>query len=55
VDTAEPKGRGKDRDRPTEPALRCLAFSREDFARLVAAVGDGEAQNSAPAGLGAEG
>jgi len=55
VDTAEPKGRGKNRDRPTEPALRCLAFSREDFARLVAAVGDGEAQNSAPAGLGAEG
>lgn len=55
VDTAEPKGRGKNRDRPTEPALRCLAFSREDFARLVAAVGDGEVQNSDSAALDAEG
>jgi hypothetical protein len=42
VDTAEPKGRGDDRDRPTEPELRCLAFTRRDFARLVEAVGDGE-------------
>jgi hypothetical protein len=38
LDTAEPKGRGDDRDRPTSPELRCLAFTREDFARLVEAV-----------------
>jgi hypothetical protein len=38
VDTAEPKGRGDDRQRPTDPALRCLAFSREDFARLAGAL-----------------
>lgn len=41
LDTAEPKGHGKDRDRPTEPELRCLAFSREDFRRLVEAVETG--------------
>ena len=39
LDTAEPKGRGSDRERPTEPELRCLAFTREDFARLVEAIG----------------
>lgn len=55
VDTAEPKGRGRDRDRLTEPTLRCLTFSREDFARLVAAVTGGETQNSDPVALGAEG
>lgn len=38
VDTAKPKGRGSDTDRPTRPGLRCLAFIREDFARLVEAV-----------------
>lgn len=42
VDTAEAKGRGSDRERPTEPELRCLAFTREDFRRLVEAIGDGE-------------
>jgi len=47
VDTAEAKGR-EDHDRPTSPELRCLAFTREDFARLVEAVapeeiGNGEA------------
>jgi len=40
LDTAEPKGR-EDHDRPTDPDLRCLAFSREDFRRLVAAVAPG--------------
>jgi hypothetical protein len=39
LDTAEPKGRGKDRDRPTDPELRCLALTREDFTRLVEAIG----------------
>lgn len=39
LDTAEPKGQGKDRDRPTDPGLRCLALTREDFGRLVEAVG----------------
>jgi hypothetical protein len=39
VDTAEAKGRGDDRERPTEPGLRCLAFTREDFRRLVEAAG----------------
>lgn len=39
LDTAEPKGQGKDRDRPTEPGLRCLALRWEDFQRLVEAVG----------------
>jgi hypothetical protein len=41
LDTAEPKGQGKDRDRPTDPELRCLALTREDFGRLVEVVGDG--------------
>jgi len=55
VDTAEPKGRGDDRERPTDPELRCLAFSREDFARLVEAVapeeiGNGEAAVSETTG-----
>jgi len=39
LDTAEPKGQGKDRDRPTDPELRCLALTREDFTRLVEAIG----------------
>ena len=39
LDTAEPKGQGKDRDRPTDPGLRCLALTREDFTRLVEAIG----------------
>ena len=34
TDTAEPKGRGKDRDRPTDPALRCLALTTEDAQTL---------------------
>ena len=38
VDTAEPKGQGSDEERPTDPELRCLAFTREDFAQLVDAV-----------------
>ena len=42
VDTADAKGRGSDRYRPTEPGLRCLAFTREDFRRLVAAIESGE-------------
>jgi len=51
VDTADAKGRGSDRDRPTEPALRCLAFTREDFRRLVAAVAPGKADKE-PAAAG---
>jgi hypothetical protein len=38
VDTARSKGR-EDHDRPTSAELRCLAFSREDFARVVEAAG----------------
>jgi hypothetical protein len=34
TDTAEPKGRGKDHDRPTDPALRCLALTRDDAQTL---------------------
>lgn len=41
VDTAEPKGRGDDRDRPAEPELRCLAFTRRDFRRLCETIGSG--------------
>ncbi|MCS4181971.1 hypothetical protein GGQ07_003435 [Salinibacter ruber] len=55
LDTAEPKGQGKDRDRPTDPRLRCLALTREDFRRLVEAVGDGHdegAKRSDPSGRG---
>jgi len=40
LDTAEPKGQS-DAERPTEPELRCLAFSREHFARIVEAVETG--------------
>jgi hypothetical protein len=39
LDTAKPKGQGKDRDRPTDPGLRCLALTRENFGRLVEAAG----------------
>jgi hypothetical protein len=35
LDTAAPKGRGKDRDRPTDPALRCLAMTVESARRLA--------------------
>ncbi len=34
TDTAEPKGRGRDRDRPTDPALRCLALTIDDAQTL---------------------
>ena len=34
-DTAEAKGQGKERDRPTDPALRCLAMTAENARRLV--------------------
>jgi hypothetical protein len=47
LDTAEPKGRGDDRERPTSPELRCLAFTREDFRQLVAAVRDEEEKRPA--------
>jgi hypothetical protein len=52
---AEPKGQGKDRDRPTDPELQCLALTREDFGRLVEAVGDGHDEGpkrSDPGGRG---
>ncbi len=35
VDTAEPKGRGKDRDRPEEPALRSLAITTDELDTLT--------------------
>jgi hypothetical protein len=34
TDTAEPKGRGKDRDRPEDPSLRCLALTTGDAQTL---------------------
>ena len=34
VDTAESKGRGKDRDRPEDPALRSLAITTDDVQTL---------------------
>jgi hypothetical protein len=34
VDTAKNKGQGKDRDRPTDPALRCLALTTDDAQTL---------------------
>ncbi|WP_251942260.1 hypothetical protein [Salinibacter ruber] len=34
TDTAENKGRGKDRDRPTDPGLRCLALTTDDAQTL---------------------
>jgi hypothetical protein len=34
VDTAESKGRGKDRDRPEDPALRSLAITTDDAQTL---------------------
>lgn len=51
VDTAEAKGQASDGDRPTEPKLRCLAFTREDFARLVEAIGS---EAVAPEAVGAD-
>jgi hypothetical protein len=52
VDTAEAKGRGSDRERPTEPELRCLAFTREDFRQLVAAVSEAVAPEAIGDGEG---
>ena len=34
VDTAEQKGQGKERDRPMDPTLRCLALTTEHAATL---------------------
>jgi len=34
VDTAESKGRGKDRDRPEDPALRSLAITTDELDTL---------------------
>ena len=34
-DTGEAKGQGKERDRPTDPALRCLAMTAENARQLV--------------------
>ncbi|WP_251961632.1 hypothetical protein [Salinibacter ruber] len=35
VDTAESKGRGKDRDRPEDPALRSLAITTDELDTLT--------------------
>ena len=37
LDTAQDKGRG-DHERPTDPALRCLAMRERDWVRLLLAV-----------------
>jgi len=43
VDTAEPKNtRGEPADRPTDPTVRCLAFTREDFQAVAASVQSGQ-------------
>lgn len=34
VDTAEQKGQGEDRERPTDPTLRCLALTTDDAQTL---------------------
>jgi hypothetical protein len=34
TDTAKNKGQGKDYDRPTDPALRCLALTTDDVQTL---------------------
>jgi hypothetical protein len=47
-DTGVPKGRGSDTDRPTDPELRCLAFTVEDFKALTGAVGT-EGREAVPA------
>lgn len=47
VDTAEPKNtRGETPDRPTDPDLRCLAFTREDFEDVAETAADLCVQNS---------
>lgn len=45
VDTARQKEK-KDRDRSTDPSLRCLAFTERDFRRLAAAIGAREATDA---------
>jgi hypothetical protein len=42
VDTARSKGRRGEPDRPTDPDLRCLAFTREDFQAVAASVQSGQ-------------
>jgi len=37
IDTSKPKGQ-EGHGRPTDPELRCLAFSREDFRAIVETV-----------------
>ena len=49
VDTAEPKGQGEDRDRPTDPALRSLAVTESTLERLREAVAE---DSALPAGDG---
>lgn len=47
VDTAATKGRSRnEEERPTDPALRCLAFAVEDFRAVAAVVGAEEALES---------
>jgi len=48
VDTLEPKGRGKDRDRPTDPEKRCLAFTTKALGDLRDAI-EAEAPEAVPA------
>lgn len=47
VDTSDEKGRSRDADeRPTDPSLRCLAFTVETFREVAAAVHAREAVES---------
>lgn len=45
VDTAQQTGQ-TERDRPTDPELRCLAFTEEGFRELAAIVGAREATDA---------
>ena len=48
-DTAEAKGtRGDDPDRPTDPALRCLAMTAENARRLAGIVRSNETEPGEP-------
>ena len=53
VDTAKRKGRRSEPDRPTDPAVRCVAFRAEDVRRLEEVLEDSPAEpETAPAEAG---
>jgi hypothetical protein len=49
VDTAEPKGQGAPKDRPTAPEKRCLAFTAEDVETLADTLGEAVGKEQVPA------